>query len=87
MSKEALTKTDAEREEYWGSGEWEEIESEFPSDIGGAAVVSFEADELDILFAACKISGEESLQFIKRAALERAAELIEKQPATPAASS
>lgn len=87
MSNEPLGQTDAEHEEYWGPGEWEEIEPEFSPDTGGAAVVSFEADELDILFAACKISGEESLEFIKRAALERAAELLEKQPAAPAASS
>lgn len=87
MSTEPLGQTDAEREEYPDVTDIRPVEIEFAEDIGGVAEVDFEAGELDILFAACKISGEESLQFIKRAALERAAELLEKQPAAPAASS
>lgn len=87
MSNEPLLQTDTEREEYPDVGDIRPVEFEFAEGIGGVAEVDFEADELDILFAACKISGEESLQFIKRAALERAAELLEKQPAAPAASS
>ena len=87
MSNEPLLQTDAEREEYPDITDIRPVEFEFAEDVGGVAEVDFEADELDVLFAACKISGEESLEFIKRATLERAAELLEKQPATPAVSS
>ena len=86
MSHEATPKAEAEREKYWGNGKWEEIEPEFPPDIGGVAEVDFEADELDVLFAACKLTDETSIQFIKRAAMERAAELLQEQPAAPATS-
>ena len=87
MSRKATPKTEAEREKYWGNGQWEEIEPEFPSDVGGVAEVDFESDELRTLFAACKLADENSIQFIKRAAMERAAELLETQPAAPVASS
>ena len=87
MSRASTPKTEAEREKYWGNGQWEEIEPEFPSDVGGVAEVGFESDELDVLFAACKLADENSIQFIKRAAMERAVGLLEQQPAAPAASS
>ena len=87
MSREPLPKTDAEREEYGDPKDWVPIDLEFGPDVGGVAEVDFESDELRTLFAACKLADENSIQFIKRAAMERAAGLLEQQPAAPAASS
>lgn len=87
MSTEPLPQTDAEREEYGEIEDAAPVDFELAEDIGGVAEVDFEAEELDVLFAACKLADENSIQFIKRAAMERAAELLEKQPAAPAASS
>ena len=86
MSGDPLPKTDAEREEYGDPKDWEPIDLEFGQDVGGVAQVEFDLAELDILFAACQLTGENSIQFIKRAAMERAAELLQEQPAAPAAS-
>lgn len=80
-------KTDAEREEYGEIEDAEPIDLEFGPDVGGVAEVDFESDELRTLFAACKLTDENSIQFIKRAAMERAAALLEQQPTAPAASS
>ena len=87
MSTEPLPQTDAEREEYGEIEDAAPVDFELGPNVGGVAQVDFESDELDVLFAACKLADENSIQFIKRAALERAAELLEKQPAAPAASS
>ena len=87
MSTEPLPQTDAEREEYGEIEDAELIDLEFGPNVGGVAEVDFESDELRTLFAACKLTDENSIQFIKRAALERATALLEQQPAAPAASS
>ena len=87
MSTEPLPQTAAEREEYGEIEDAEPIDLEFGPEVGGVAEVEFESDELRTLFAACKLADENSIRFIKRAAMERAAELLEQQPAAPAASS
>ena len=87
MSTEPLSQTDAEREEYGEIEDAAPVNFELGPDIGGVAQVDFESDELDILFAACKLADENSIQFIKRAAMERAAQLLKQQSAAPIASS
>ena len=87
MSSEPRPQTDAEREEYGEIEDAAPVDFEFGPDVGGVAEVDFESDELRTLFAACKLADENSIQFIKRAAMERAAGLLEQQPAAPAASS
>ena len=86
MSSEPLPQTDAEREEYGEIEDAAPVDFELAEDVGGVAKVNFESDELDILFDACKLADENSIQFIKRAAMKRAAQLLEKRPATPIAS-
>lgn len=80
-------KTDAEREEFGDINDAEEIEFEPPEKVGGRIGIAFTSDELDDLFAAARFAREDEISFIKRAAMERAAELLEQQPAAPAASS
>ena len=46
---------------------------------GGGPVVTFTWEELDELFAACKIVDEDSVSFVRRAALERVAEVLKHE--------
>lgn len=87
MSRASTPKTDAEGEEFGNISDAEEIEFEPPERVGGRIGIVFTSDELDDLFAAARSAGEDEISFIKRAAMERAAGLLEQQPAAPAASS
>ena len=83
MSREPTGPTVAEREEYGDPSEWVPIDDPFPKDVGGVAEVDFDVDELEILFAGCQAAGETSIDFIKRAALDRAAKVL-AEPDQPA---
>ena len=87
MSRASTPKTDAEREEFGDINDVEEIEFETPGKVGGRIGITFTSDELDDLFAAARFTGEDEITFIKRAAMERVAQLIEEQSAAPIASS
>ncbi len=71
------------------TGPTPEEEAEFPFDpnadvvdwegtegIGGGPRVSFTPSQLDDLFAACEIANEDSVSFVKQAALERVASVL-----------
>ena len=64
-------KTDAEREEFGDVGDMKEIEFEVPDEIGARIGVTFTSDELDHLFIAARLAGEDEIRFIKQAALAR----------------
>ena len=87
MSRASTPKTDAEREAFGGINDAEEIEFEPPEQVGGRIGITFASDELDDLFTAARFTGEDEITFIKCAAMERVAQLLEQHSATPIASS
>ncbi len=90
MSTETTGPTAEELEEN-GEIDWDnavELESPFGPDaeIWGSPCVDFNPAELKLLLAACQLAEEDSLDFIKRAAMDRIARVLTERPdLTPSA--
>lgn len=86
MSKEPTGPTPEEEDQFPLDPDAEVIDWENTERVGGGPRVSFTPDQLDELFTACELTSEDSVSFVKRAALERIAEVLgERRTDAPAA--
>lgn len=58
---------------------WRDVDVDTSSLEGGGPSVRFTWQELDELFAACKIVDEDSVTFVRRAALERIEQVLKRE--------
>ena len=79
--------TAEELQEFGNVEDWEEVELETTEFAGGGPVVMFTWEELDDLLAACKIVDEDSIAFVRRAALDRVAEVLQRHRSDTSAAS
>lgn len=79
MSIKPTEPTPEEQAEYPLDPDAEEIEWNFKGRIGGGPQVTFTPEQLDDLFAACELANEDSVSFVKQAALERIADVLGRQ--------
>lgn len=76
MSRKPTGPTPEEEAEFPLDPDAEVIDWEITERVGGGPRVSFTPDQLDDLFAACELTSEDSVNFVRRAALERIAEVL-----------
>ena len=89
MTSKATTVPEEDHEDF-GEIDWDnavELESSFGSgaEVWGSPCVDFDPAELKLLLAACQLAGEDSLDFIKRAAMDRIARVLTENPALASA--
>ena len=88
---ENQTRLTAEEPEDLEETDWDnavELESAFGPDaeVWGSPCIDFNPAELKLLMAACQLAEEDSIDFIKRSAMDRIAHLLtERADQTPSA--